>query len=269
MGGSFGLALRAVGVRVMGLDSNPHSLSLALKRGAIDSGSSDPGLLASCDLTLLCVPPGRTVEVAREIFPLLRRGSLLADIAGIKAPIVEAMEALLPPSVRFLGLHPMCGTAGQGIEGARADLFHGAALVLTPTANTPSSALEQAEELARVLKMRPIRMDPEEHDRQMAALSHLPYLIAVALTRTAPGFESAGPAIRDATRVAMSPSSLWREILSLNSQNVRRALQSLQAELQRLSDLTGPDLERALEEARRTRAQWQELSADASRQTPD
>jgi prephenate dehydrogenase len=194
----------------------------------------------------------------------------LSDFGSVKAPIVRAIEPLLPPAVRFLGLHPMCGTAGQGIDSARADLFAGAVLIATPTERTDPSTAADLASIGDLLQMRVLRMSPEEHDRQVAIVSHLPYLISVGLTRLATGIECAGPSFRDATRVAMSPAGLWEQILSLNRANVLEAVEKIRGELLRLGGLKSEQLQRALEQARAARSGFerdlagQPSAADAS-----
>lgn len=253
MGGSLGLALRALGVRVIGLDLDPAALTAAQARGAIDNGTQDPRELAAAHLVILCVPPQAITPTAEKTIPCLRSGCLLTEVGSVKAPIALAIERLLPPSLRFLGMHPMCGNEGRGIESARADLFEGAPLVLTPSSRTDPSALRDLEELGHLLRMRVLQLTPEEHDRQVAAVSHLVYLLSIALTRTAPGTDCAGPAFRDATRVALSPTTLWRQILCLNRDNVRMTIERLHHELERISSLDEHQLEQALEEARTLR----------------
>jgi prephenate dehydrogenase len=253
IGGSLGLALRALGVRVIGLDSDAAALSTAVARGAIDRASRDARDLGRADLVILCVPPLQIASAAEMVMPFLKSGCLLTEVGSVKAPIAAAIERILAPSVRFLGMHPMCGTEGRGIESARADLFERAPLFLTPSSRTHPSAVRDLEELGGLLRMRVIQLTPEEHDRQVAAVSHLVYLLSIALTRTAPGTDCAGPAFRDATRVALSPTALWRQILSLNRDNLRAAIERLHQELDRISSLEGRQLEEALEEARTLR----------------
>jgi prephenate dehydrogenase len=257
MGGSLGLALRERGIAVAALDENATSLEIALARGAADRGSAEPSILAGADLVVICTPPSTIVGAAARVLPHLKPGCLLSDFGSVKAPVVQGIEALITSTTRFVGLHPMCGTAGQGIEAARKDLFAGAVLIATPTPRTDASALDEIAELANLLGMRLIRLTPEEHDRQIALLSHAPYLFSVALTRLAPGFDCAGPAFRDATRVAMSPPMLWEQILSLNRSQVRAAVEQICQELARLAVLQDGPLEDALEKARQLRSSWE------------
>lgn len=257
MGGSLGLALRARGIDVAAMDANPASLQTALAAGAADRAGAHPSILANADLVVLCTPPGAIVSVAASVIPHLKSGCLLSDFASVKSAVVGPLEAQLPSALRYLGLHPMCGTAGQGIEAARKDLFAGAVLIATPTSRTAPSALEEISQLARLLEMRLVRLGPEEHDWRVAMLSHLPYLFSVALTRLAPGFDCAGPSFQDATRVAKSPPALWEQILSLNGAQVSSSVELICAELAHLAGLRGEALERALEDARQLRSNWE------------
>ena len=264
MGGSLGLALRARGVPVAAVDESSAALNLAMKRGAADTISAEPSILAGAELVVICTPPRSVVAAAAHALPHLKQGCLLCDFGSIKAPIVHAIEPLLTTGVRFLGLHPMCGTAGQGMEAARKNLFAGAVLIATPTARTESSALEQADALAQLLGMRLMCLSPEEHDRQVAALSHVPYLISVALASLAPGVQCAGPAFRDATRVAMSPPALWEQILSMNRSHLLAAVEQLCQEIKRLGNLQGEALNNALDKARELRLSWERIQPPAS-----
>jgi len=256
IGGSLGLALKSRGVTVLAVEENPTSLRRALARGAADRASADPSILREAELVVICTPPRAIAAAAARALPHLKPGCLLADFGSVKAPVVQQIDALLTPAVRFIGLHPMCGTEGQGIEAAREDLFAGAVLVATPTERTPSSAVADAGELASLLGMRIVRLAPEEHDRQIALLSHVPYLLSVALTRLAPGVDCAGPSFRDATRVARSPPSLWEEILTLNHSQVAAAADLVSRELSRLGALPGERLKEELEQAQRRAASF-------------
>lgn len=250
IGGSLGLALRAHGIQVVGLDERTSTLQKALAMGAIDRAATGPAELDRADLAILCVSPAQIVPMAGEVIPFLKAGCLLTEVASVKAPIATAMRTVLKRSVRFVGMHPMCGTEGTGIESARADLFDGAPLVVTPSPESDPAAVQELEDLGRILKMRVLRLSPEEHDRQVAEVSHLPYLISVALAAIGADSECAGPAFRDATRVALSPSLLWKEIVSLNREPVLAAVGRLCRDLNRLSGLEGQKLEDALEAAR-------------------
>src|SRR5215471_7699516 len=116
MGGSLGLALRARGVSVAAVDESSAALNLAMKRGAADTVSADPTILAGAELMVVCTPLTEIVAAGASARPQLTQGCLVSYFASIKAPIVQAIEPMLTSTVRSLGLHPICGTAGQGIE---------------------------------------------------------------------------------------------------------------------------------------------------------
>ncbi len=253
VGGSLGLALTHLGHEVIGLDLDADTLVRAVARGAISRGSTLPEEVGAASVVILATPLDQLAATAGWLLPHLRPGCIVTDVGSVKTGVVKALEKLLPSSVHYLGGHPMFGTEGQGIEAARANLVEGAAFILTPTAHSSVEAETALTALFSSLKMRVLTLSPEEHDRQVATLSHLPQLIATALTLIAPSTDVAGSSFRDATRVAMSPSAMWRTVFALNGTEVREAVRRLTVELQRLVELEPEALVEALEEARRRR----------------
>ncbi len=247
IGGSLGMALRARGLagEVVGVTRVPETIASARDRGAIDRGtlSVEEGV-DGADLVVLATPPDLVVPIVRRAVPALRRGALMTDVASVKAEIVRSVEALVRPAGQpeghavFVGGHPMAGNEGRGVAAASAALFEGTAYLLTPTARTPREAVERLAALARALGAVPVPMGPEEHDRAVALVSHLPYLVAAALMRVAgnaaPAAAAAGPAFYGATRVASSPVELWAQICRLNREEIRGALRVFREELARL-----------------------------------
>lgn len=225
IGGSLGMRIRARGLgRVIGIDDDAAVLTRAIERGAADETHRGVERVGEAEVIIVAVPPERTVAVAREAAGFAAPGAVLTDVAGVKAPIVPALVGLT--NVRYVGGHPMFGTEGHGIEAAGADLPVGHPYVLTPVASTSPETVNTMRTLALDLEMRPVLLSPDEHDRLVAEVSHLPYLLALLLTHgTDPrAREIAGPAFRDATRVAASPPDLMVEILKLNRAHVLGAL---------------------------------------------
>lgn len=258
IGGSLGMALRAHGKRVVGIDRSPEVLETARSRGALDHASLDLAQVSGCEVVVLAVPLDQVVAVAQQVAPLLSADALLTDVTSVKGPIVRALDALRAP-VRFVGGHPMFGTEKQGIGQADASLVAGAPFVLTPSGATDPAATDELEGLVREIGMRPLRLSPEEHDHQVAQVSHLPFLVAAALARVTSDTRCAGPTFRDMTRVAASPPQMWRDVLALNRHEVRQAARSLIEELQQLLELEGDALEEALGEACAARERWRRL----------
>jgi prephenate dehydrogenase len=261
IGGSLGMALRGRGLarEVVGVTRAEAAVARAQQRGAIDRGGVDPAEgVAGADLVVLAVPPEHVVPVARRAIPHLRPGALLTDVASVKAEIVRSVDALLAPArqVAFVGGHPMAGNEGQGIDAADPSLFEGAVYLVTPAAQTPRPAVDRLAELARGLGAVPVEMAPDQHDRAVALVSHLPYLVAAALMgATGDAVPAAGPAFLGATRVAGSPVALWAQICRLNREQIREALRVFREELARLEAAIGDGdrLQALLEAARAAR----------------
>ncbi len=265
VGGSLGMALRRAGYSVVGVDVHEPTITRAIERGAIDRGGSALSLLEGAGVVLVATPLDRVVDVARECAAHLSRDGLLVDVGSVKAPVVASLEASLPPGTLYVGGHPMFGNEGQGIDAADEALVENAPFVITPTARTHKAAIDHLTALAGELRMRPVFMTPEEHDTRIARLSHLPHLLAFALSRLEGNAETAGPSFLDATRVAMSPAAMWRAIFSMNRGPLREALHRLVAELEHLADLDGPSLERALDEGRSARQALAHRRSDRTR----
>jgi prephenate dehydrogenase len=194
------------------------------------------------------------------------------DLGSTKARIVEAMEALRP-HLQAVGGHPMCGKEVSGIEAAEADLYEGAAFVLTPLRQgsgqalpqTSSDAVALAQELVEAVGARPLLMTAERHDRLAAAVSHLPYLLSVGLvaateelaTEDELVWELAASGLRDTSRLAVSDVTMMLDILLTNRQAVREMLSRLAHQLSAIAHLLEAndeeELRSLMEQVRRRR----------------
>lgn len=236
IGGSLALRLRAVGVRVLGVDVDPDALDLAARRGAIDAGSADLDCVAEADLVIVATPLELVAATAIAAAKRMRRSSVLTDVGSVKAPIVTAVHAALPEGVHFVGGHPMAGSEGQGMAAASAELLDGRPFVLTPTALTAPEAVAAMQAFVVRLGMHPVILDPVAHDEMVAQVSHLPYLVSMALHRAVAADARAigGPAHEEMTRIARSPAQMWAAICRANRDAILRALTRYEAELARL-----------------------------------
>ena len=261
LGGSLGLAAKSAvsGVSVVGYGHRASTLEEALRLGAIDrAAGSAAEAVGGADAVFLCTPVGLFGELLREIGPALRAGAIVTDVGSTKRSVVELAEKTLPPGVRFVGSHPMAGSEKRGVQFASADLFQDAVCITTPTARTDPAALEEVESFWRLLGMDVTRLSPQEHDRRLADISHLPHAVAAALVslQDEASFPLAGQGFRDATRIAAGDPPMWRDILLDNRDNlrdsVRRFRQHLDELLSRL-DADDPDAARAWLERAATR----------------
>ncbi len=223
IGGSVGLAARTAGWKVLGVDS-PDVLETATGNGAIDRPSNLKEV-READIIVLAAPISKVTDIVAHLSPT---DALTTDVASAKSAIVRAAEH---HGLRFVGGHPMAGSQLAGVSHARADLFSGARYFLTPTGNTAPEDYRQVATLVRELGAVPTAVDPEKHDLLMAALSHLPHLMAAALLKVASDISPealsfAGPSFRDLTRVGASNPELWSDILAENAPALGEALAS-------------------------------------------
>ncbi len=241
VGGSLALAARASGVvsKIIGVGRNSENLKQALDMGAIDGFETDAAAgVSGSDLVVLAGPVGMFNKIAVEIRPHLKAGCLVTDVGSVKGDLVLKLESIMPEGVSFIGGHPIAGGSSSGAAFARADLFEGARFILTPTTQTPRDELSRLQEFWGRLGSRVSLMDPYEHDKVFAAVSHLPHLVAYCLVNTVADrdevIRNAGRGFLDTTRIASSPPDIWCDIFSMNKNNV---LYSLSRFEEALSDL--------------------------------
>jgi prephenate dehydrogenase len=244
MGGSLGKALisRLPEAEVVGYD-DPQVLKTALDAQAItEPADSLREAVSDADIVVVAVPLRAIPAVMQEVGTFVKAGALVTDVASVKTPIVELAESALPDNVRFVGGHPMAGSASGGIDAADALLFENVVYVLTPVSGRIPDEAAPLIHLVETIGGRVLVMTPEVHDRVAAAVSHLPQLMSVALVEAAFEFGAdrdlvstlAAGGFRDMTRVAESPFRTWEGILAANHGNVLDALAVSAAVLQRL-----------------------------------
>jgi len=221
IGGSVGLAARNSGWEVVGVDT-PQVLEKAAHSGAIDRASTLKEV-READLIVLAAPISKVTDLMGDLTPT---DALITDVASAKGVIVRRAESL---KLRFVGGHPMAGSQLSGVANASSNLFEGARYFLTPTSRTDSEDYREIAGFVRELGAVPTAVDPEKHDLLMAALSHLPHLMAAALLKVASDISPealsfAGPSFRDLTRVGASNPELWSDILAENAPALGEAL---------------------------------------------
>ncbi|MDP9174795.1 MAG: prephenate dehydrogenase [Planctomycetota bacterium] len=246
LGGSIGLAVRsaAPNCRIVGWGHRASTLDDAMKLGAIDVYELDlAAAVRESDLVILCAPVGLFENILKQIAGCLHAGCTVTDVGSTKRSVVALAERILPSTVDFVGSHPMAGSEKRGVEFARADLFRQALCILTPTAGTRPAALERVEGFWRQLGMRTTRVSPQDHDRLLADISHLPHLLAAVLMsmQEDAALDLCGPGFLDSTRIAGGDGGLWRDIFLDNAQNLRGGVARLKAEIDRIAGLLEPE----------------------------
>jgi prephenate dehydrogenase len=236
IGGSIALAARRRGLvdRVVGCDRSEEVLERARGLGLIDAGTTDLcHAVRDASLVVFCTPVDRLVDCVTTCYEACRPGTLLTDVGSTKSAIVRRLAGRMPPGVTFVGSHPVAGSEKAGPEHARADLFDGRVVVVTP-AGDPPVAVSMVCGFWRALGGRVETMSPEHHDEVLALTSHLPHLVSSVLAGVLPPEwkRLAGTGFRDTTRLAAGSPELWQAIFLSNRPALLDAVRQFQAHLE-------------------------------------
>ncbi len=259
IGGSVALAARErLGAHVLGWDASPAALEAARRRGAVDDLLAlPPGAPSGVDVWVVATPVGLLEEHVRLALAHAGEDAVVTDVGSVKGALVDAVDDL-----RFIGGHPLAGAETSGVAHARADLFDAATWYLTPRVRTPGDKYERLHRFVAGLGAVPTAIDHHEHDRVLAAVSHLPHVLAnvlVAQGHSALGGDAmpaTGGSFRDATRVAGANPELWRQIYAENAAALGAQLDEVVAALQDVRSRLG-DLGRWQERAAEQRSELQ------------
>jgi prephenate dehydrogenase len=243
IGGSIGLAARRrLEAEVVGCGRSPERLVRAVELGAIDRGAGS--LAEACegaDVVFCAGPVAALPQQAREALAVSGPETVVTDVGSTKGELVEAVGE----DERFIGGHPLAGAETAGVENAREDLFEGARWYLTPTERSSGLLYDRLQRTIAALGARPQAIDPEGHDRLMAAISHLPHVLANVLaceaadllTQDSERLPDVGPSFRDMTRVAGSNPAIWADIFASNREAVARSVDSVGERLRQAAQL--------------------------------
>ncbi|MEH1888546.1 MAG: prephenate/arogenate dehydrogenase [Nostoc sp.] len=244
IGGSLGFDLRSQGHHILGVSRREATCQKAVALGSVDQASVDLSLLAAAEVVFICTPLALIVPQLEQLSAHLSTGTVVTDVGSAKAQIVKAISPLWN---NFIGGHPMAGKTDSGIEAAQRHLFVDKPYVLTPITTTPISAITVVEEIVRSLGANIHYCQPEQHDRAVSWISHLPVmvsssLIAACLSETDPDvlqlaqkFASSG--FRDTSRVGGGNPELGVMMARYNRQALLRSLQQYRHNLDELTNL--------------------------------
>lgn len=275
IGGSLALALKKTGIspHIVGVGRNQDALVTALSLGVIDEAQTDIALaMQGTDIVVIATPVAQTPEILAAIAPHIKADTVITDVGSTKSDIAgyvaKATESLNPAlQSQFVGGHPIAGAEKSGVSAAKADLFIGKNVVLTPNEKTSELALFKVRSLWEATGANVSEMSVESHDQIFAAVSHLPHLLAFALVdnlakrkNSQQLFDFAASGFRDFTRIAGSSPEMWRDISLANKKALLSELEAYQSELHLLqkllenNDATG--LESLFESASNARNTW-------------
>jgi prephenate dehydrogenase len=263
LGGSLAFALRErTDASVAIWARRDEAVRAARQNGAAHFASDNlREVVDGADVAVLCTPIGVMPALARELAQVIANDALVTDVGSVKTAVVRELREIFASRARFIGSHPMAGSEQTGMAAARADLFHGALCIITPEAETPASAVNDAATFWQTVGCTVASLSPEAHDQTVALVSHLPHLVAATLIATISemhpaAFAFAGPGLRDSTRIASGPPPMWTEILQANRDALQRAGEAMIEKLSqtvKLLDRPGRDLQGFLARAKTQR----------------
>jgi prephenate dehydrogenase len=248
LGGSVALAARAQGLarEIVGVGRDRTRLDAPLRAGAVDRVTTDlADGVRDADVVVLAATVLANERLLAEIWPAVAPGAVVTDVGSTKRGIVAAAERLARQEPRaFVGSHPMAGSEKSGYGVARADLFHGATVIVTPTDASAPRAVKGVSALWESMGARVSVLDPDTHDRVVAAISHLPHVAAWALVDAVGRFEPAAAAFaargfKDTTRIAASDPAMWTDILLDNRDAIVASLAAFRHAVDDLERLIG------------------------------
>lgn len=246
MGASIAKALRPYAETITGVDLDAKTRDTALQQGIVDRATDDLQIgVKDADAVVLCAPVRVIIHTLQmKIGAYLRSNTLLIDIGSTKADICEAMGRL-PIGVNAIGGHPMTGKEVSGIEAADANLYQGRPFVLCQTRRTTPATIARAQAFVAALGAEAIEMDAERHDKIVAGISHLPYILSASLVATIAQeanqdeafWRLAAGGFRDMSRLAAQDIKMMGDILSTNSRAVATLLAMFRVRLAMLETL--------------------------------
>lgn len=265
IGGSLSLALKANGVvgHVVGIGRGQANLDTAMELKVVDSVTQDLAAgVADADVVFLATPVLTLGPVARQLMPHLKPGAIITDGGSVKQAVIDEIEPYLRDDVHFVPGHPIAGTEHSGAEAAFASLYQSRRCILTPTRRTDPVALAKVNAMWQAAGCEVVEMEVEKHDRVLAAISHLPHMVAYALVNAVGAYDryeenileySAG-GFRDFTRIASSDPTMWRDIALTNREALVEMMGQFESFFRELKDdVARGDNERLFEFFRRSK----------------
>ena len=226
LGGKYAQVLSQKGYHVTGITHSRSTLDYALTHGYIQAGKTEDfaDLVKGADCVIFGLYPTVLLDWVREYGALLRPGTLVTDVSGVKRGVVEPIQEMLPEGVEFIASHPMAGRETSGIAHSAEVDFAPANYIITPTARNTQAGIDWCRALAETLGFKRIsELTPAEHDHMIGYVSQLCHAIAVSLMCASDNSELAcytGDSFRDLTRIARINDKMWAELFLWNKDNL-------------------------------------------------
>ncbi|MCR5211575.1 MAG: prephenate dehydrogenase [Lachnospiraceae bacterium] len=241
IGGSIAKAIKKYhpDVKLIANASSESTISLAFSDGVIENDTLLPlSEFSSCDIVFLCAPVDVNQRYMKELKEVLKKDTLLTDVGSVKTPITQAFEES-GLSCSFIGGHPMTGKEKGGYDNSDPLLLENAYYVLTPSSHSDEDSVSRFSSFIKSLGSNTVVMDTVNHDRSVAAVSHVPHIIASSLVRLLINNDDteehmkliAAGGFRDITRIASSDPNLWKSIFLENRDAVLSILDRFSSEV--------------------------------------
>ena len=222
LGGSYARGLKRFGFHISAITKEQSSIDYAINEGIIDEGTTelDERIIGEADLVIFALYPHVFIEWIEQNQHLLKSGSIITDVTGVKGSIVYKIQDMLRSDVEFIAAHPMAGREVSGVENSTERIFQGANYIVTPTPKNTPETINTCLELGRLLGFSNVTtLSPEEHDEMIGFLSQLTHCIAITLM-TCNNKENmekfTGDSFRDLTRIARINDLMWSELFVAN-----------------------------------------------------
>lgn len=233
IGGSLARALKKYNYEttIYGYNRNQDALQEAYQSGAIDLMVTDFSQFENCDLIVLCCPVNINIQLFKDLRPYLKDNTIITDVGSTKGDIYKAFMDIDYKGY-FIGGHPMAGSEKSGFSATKAELFENAYYILTPEPDTPGELVTAMEELAKTIHAIPVILDPNHHDYIVAAISHVPHILASSLVNMVEDLDSpnkemytlAAGGFKDFTRIASASPDMWQQICLANRDSILEIL---------------------------------------------
>ncbi|KXV48140.1 cyclohexadienyl dehydrogenase [Gluconobacter albidus] len=226
-------------------DTSPRVLERVRELDIADVITSDPAVAAQADCVMICVPVGAVEDVARQVLPYMKPGSILTDVASVRGQLGPTIHAILPEGISYIPGHPMAGTEHSGPDAGFSTLFEDRWALLVPPESSDPEAIAKIEALWNLCGARTKTLSDEQHDQICAMVSHLPHLLAFTICDTADNLSDeiraavldyAASGFRDFTRIAASDPVMWRDIFLANREALLGTLDRFMADTQAMAD---------------------------------
>lgn len=257
IGGGYAAALTEAGYKVSCITKEQSDIDYAIERKMIESGTTvvSPEIIEKSELIIFALYPTVFIKWIEEYGHLIKKGTLVTDVTGIKSTVVRRVQDMLPEGVEFISAHPMAGRERSGVEYSDKEVFKGANYIVTPTEKNTREAIELCKRLGELLGFARIsELSCERHDEMIAYLSQLTHCIAVVLMNcnSTPELEKyTGDSFRDLTRIAKINEKMWSELFAMNKSALLAEMDSFIDEFTQFRDmLERGDTEQMMEKMR-------------------